>query len=33
MGFGFLFMLALVALPVVLIFAIAGKLGTNKNGK
>lgn len=33
MGFGLLFMLALVALPVVLILGLAGKLGNNKNDK
>jgi hypothetical protein len=30
MGFGLLFMLALVALPVVLILVLAGKLGGKK---
>lgn len=30
MGFGILFMLALIALPVILVLALAGKLGNNK---
>jgi hypothetical protein len=30
MGFGFLFMLALIALPVILVGVLVSKLGNNK---
>jgi hypothetical protein len=30
MGFGILFMLALIALPVILVVVLVGKLGNNK---
>lgn len=33
MGFGIFFMLALIAVPVVLLLALAGKLGNNKSDK
>ncbi len=33
MSFGLLFMLALIAIPVVLLLALIGKLGNNKSDK